>query len=70
MKTLNRGRILFLKAIKDIPEGTKKFPGNVAWRLYDTYGFPVDLTQLMAEEKGLEVDLEEYEKEKHLAAVS
>uniref|UniRef100_A0A1I7XEK4 alanine--tRNA ligase n=1 Tax=Heterorhabditis bacteriophora TaxID=37862 RepID=A0A1I7XEK4_HETBA len=30
--------------------------GDVAWRLYDTYGFPVDLTQLMAEEQGLTID--------------
>ena len=33
----------------------KQLPGEVAWRLYDTYGFPVDLTQLMSEERGLEV---------------
>ena len=33
----------------------------MAWRLYDTYGFPVDLTTLMAEERGLLVDLETYE---------
>ncbi|CAD5208802.1 unnamed protein product [Bursaphelenchus xylophilus] len=67
LKTLNRGRILFLKAVKELPQGEKRFPGSIAWRLYDTYGFPVDLTQLMAEEKGLEVDLEEYEKEKQIA---
>ena len=33
----------------------KQLPGEIAWRLYDTYGFPVDLTQLMSEERGLEV---------------
>ena len=34
--------------------------GDIAWRLYDTYGFPVDLTALMAEEKGLAVDMMAY----------
>ena len=36
--------------------------GDVAWRLYDTYGFPVDLTTLMSEEKGLTIDSEGFEK--------
>ena len=38
--------------------------GEIAWRLYDTYGFPVDLTTLMAEEKGLHVDCKKYEEAK------
>lgn len=41
--------------------GVSVIPGDVAWRLYDTYGFPIDLTQLMAEEKGLTIDMESYE---------
>lgn len=41
------------------------FLGDVAWRMYDTYGFPVDLTQLMAEEKHLTIDMEGYETAKH-----
>merc|ERR1712013_585049 len=40
----------------------KTLPGDIAWRLYDTYGFPVDLTQLMSEERGLAVDMDDYEK--------
>lgn len=30
--------------------------GKDVWRLYDTYGFPVDLTEIMAEERGLKID--------------
>ena len=44
--------------------------GDVAWRLYDTYGFPVDLTCLMAEERKLSVDMEGYETAKLRAQVS
>jgi alanyl-tRNA synthetase len=35
--------------------------GEAAFRLHDTYGFPIDLTQLMAQEKGLTVDIAAYE---------
>ena len=43
--------------------------GDVAWRLYDTYGFPVDLTLLMSEEKGLSIDMVAYEESKKQAQV-
>ncbi|XP_065828762.1 alanine--tRNA ligase, cytoplasmic-like isoform X2 [Oscarella lobularis] len=59
LKTLARGRRLFERATTDLKD--KVIPGNVAWRLYDTYGFPLDLTQLMGEEQGLTVNLEQYE---------
>ena len=45
------------------------FLGDVAWRLYDTYGFPIDLTQLMSEEKGLTIDMIGYEEAKKQAQV-
>ena len=41
--------------------------GDVAWRLYDTYGFPFDLTHLMVEEKGVSVDCESYEESRKKA---
>lgn len=46
-----------------------KFSGEVAWRLHDTYGFPIDLTALMAEERKMTVDMEGYEKAKIHAQV-
>jgi len=61
LKTLIKGEKLFNKAIDLLSADEKLFPGDVAWKLYDTFGFPVDLTQLMAEEKGFQVDLEQYE---------
>ena len=43
--------------------------GDIAWRLYDTYGYPLDLTELMAEERGLGVDKNGYEEAKQHAVV-
>ena len=41
---------------------TDTLAGKDVWRLYDTYGFPPDLTQIMAEERGLKIDDEAFEK--------
>ncbi|XP_067053793.1 alanine--tRNA ligase, cytoplasmic-like [Acropora muricata] len=65
LKTLARGRRLFDRTVSKLTD--KLIPGDVAWRLYDTYGFPVDLTQLMAEERGLTVDMATYEESKRKA---
>lgn len=68
LKTLVRGRNILNRTIEKLGS-SKIFPGDVAWRLYDTYGFPVDLTQLMVEEKKLQIDLEAYEEAKKQAIV-
>ncbi|XP_017773819.1 PREDICTED: alanine--tRNA ligase, cytoplasmic [Nicrophorus vespilloides] len=69
LKTLLRGRNLLNRTIGKLGD-SKTLPGDVAWRLYDTYGFPVDLTQLMAEEKGLNVDMDSYEESKKQAQLA
>jgi alanyl-tRNA synthetase len=42
-------------------ERTRLIPGDEAFRLYDTFGFPLDLTQVMARERGYRVDVEGFE---------
>lgn len=59
-KTLDRGIELFNRETKDLPTGSI-VSGEFAFKLYDTFGFPVDLTDLMARESGLSVNHEEFE---------
>ena len=66
-RTLDRGLQFFEEYARQArPEGSGKgsvrFHGEWAFTLYDTYGFPLDLTELMARERGLTVDVEEFER--------
>ncbi|GLC41498.1 hypothetical protein PLESTB_001005000 [Pleodorina starrii] len=58
-RTLVKGIERFKKAAAAATDS--KIPGTEAFVLWDTYGFPVDLTQLMAEERGMSVDMPGYE---------
>ncbi|XP_061891265.1 alanine--tRNA ligase, cytoplasmic [Entelurus aequoreus] len=66
LKTLSRGRRILDRKIMSMGD-CKTIPGDTAWLLYDTYGFPLDLTSLIAEEKGMLVDLVSFEEEKKAA---
>ncbi len=67
LATLDSGlRIFHEEAEKIVSGGNRVIPGAVVFKLYDTYGFPVDLTQDMCREMGLEVDLEGFEREMEL----
>ncbi|MBC8039581.1 MAG: alanine--tRNA ligase [Opitutaceae bacterium] len=56
-RTLDRGLAIFNKAAV----GASVISGALAFELYDTYGFPLDMTQLLATERGLSVDTAEFE---------
>jgi alanyl-tRNA synthetase len=63
MKTLVNGEKEFEKAIAKIKnENLQKIDGQVVFRLYDTYGFPPEVTSDLAKEQGLEIDMEGFEK--------
>jgi alanyl-tRNA synthetase len=54
-KTLERGLLLLNDALAQLGDSTV-IPGDVAFKLYDTYGFPLDLTSDVARERGFTVD--------------
>ena len=59
-ETLKQGMRLLEEEIKDSKKTT--LPGELIFKLYDTYGFPVDLTRDLAQENDLSLDLSGYEK--------
>ncbi|HSH40688.1 MAG TPA: alanine--tRNA ligase, partial [Arenicellales bacterium] len=58
-ETLEQGMKIFEHEVERL--SGNRIPGEVAFRLYDTYGFPVDLTADVARERGLEVDMDGFE---------
>ena len=62
LRTLDRG-IRLMDSIMEKSKDTKVISGEDAFVLYDTYGFPIDLSELIASENGFTIDLENFEKE-------
>ncbi|MCH6574333.1 MAG: alanine--tRNA ligase, partial [Bacteroidetes bacterium] len=61
--TLDRGIELFEEVIKILEKRKEKIiPGEDVFKLYDTYGFPLDLTNVMAHEKGFTIDEDGFNK--------
>lgn len=61
-RTLENGLARFAEIV-DKMGGRKTIPGAEVFKLYDTYGFPADLTEIMAKEKGLAIDWMGFERE-------
>ncbi len=61
--TLDRGIEIFEEIVSGLSKKKRKIiPGNEVFKLYDTFGFPADLTNVMAEEKGYTIDEEGFNK--------
>ncbi len=60
--TLNNGMKLLNETLEDLKaKGQTQIPGEIIFRLYDTYGFPVDLAEDIARETGLTLDMEGFQ---------
>jgi alanyl-tRNA synthetase len=57
-KTLEKG----IKEFEKIISGKKIIDGSSTFKLYDTYGFPIELTEELANEKGIEIDKKEFQR--------
>ncbi|MDD5529803.1 MAG: alanine--tRNA ligase [bacterium] len=60
LKTLEQGTIVFNNIVKELK--TDEIPGDAIFKLYDTYGFPPDLTYELSEREGKKVDKEGFQK--------
>lgn len=58
LRTLTTG----IQRFENYSEGHQVIDGEFAFELFDTYGFPIDLTELLAREKGMTVDMEAYDR--------
>jgi alanyl-tRNA synthetase len=68
ISTLDQGTAILNEELRALKAKNKKeVPGEVLFKLYDTFGFPVDLTRLMANEQGFSVDEEKFEQQMNLA---
>ncbi|MDX9812134.1 MAG: alanine--tRNA ligase, partial [Bacteroidales bacterium] len=64
LRTLGKGLKMIEKMIADLKgEGKNILPGKIAFELYDTFGFPADLTQLILKENDMHIDMSGFEKE-------
>ena len=61
-KALTPGELTSAQREKSASGASQILDGKAAFKLYDTYGFPLDLTELMARERGVEVDVKGFEK--------
>ena len=62
LNTLGKGLKMINRILSELKKkGEATFPGKVAFELYDTYGFPVDLTRLILKEKGMDLDIKGFE---------
>ena len=63
VKTLEKGEKEFAKEVGQVKEqGENIVPGKVVFRLYDTYGFPPEVTEELATENGMQIDKEGFDK--------
>jgi len=73
LKTIDKGIILFDRN-KEAWKKSQTVPGDIAFKLYDTYGFPLDLTEQMASQEKMKVDIEGFnqcmEEQRNLARQS
>ncbi len=61
-KTIEQGLKEFERVIGYLPPEVKRLSGKTAFKLYDTFGFPLEMTAELCHEKGLDVDVKGYEK--------
>ena len=63
VKTLTKGEREFAKEMENVKiEGKDIIPGTIVFRLYDTYGFPPEVTEELAAESGMKIDKNEFER--------